>query len=76
MKHRGTDRKRILVVKADAALPHSGEVKDGGTVLGELLSVYGAKGFALVRLDRIQEAKGQLTVEQIPVALTRPDWLN
>ncbi len=76
MKHRGTDRKRILVATADAALPASGDVKDGGTVLGELVSVYGSKGFALVRLDRVAEAKGQLTVEQIPVALTRPQWLD
>jgi folate-binding protein YgfZ len=76
MKHRGTDRKRILVVSADTALPPPGaDITSGESVLGELLSVYGAKGFALVRLDRIKEAKTH-TVGQIPVALIRPKWLD
>ena len=77
MKHRGTDRKRILTVSADAALPQAGsEVKSGETVLGELVSVYGSKAFALVRLDRLDTAKDQRMVDKIPVALTRPKWLD
>jgi hypothetical protein len=77
MKHRGTDRKRILAVSAGTALPPAGaDVKAGDSILGELISVYGAKGFALVRLDRIGEAKTPLSVEQIPVALIRPNWLD
>jgi folate-binding protein YgfZ len=77
MKHRGTDRKRILTVSADTALPQAGsEVKSGETVLGELVSVYGSKAFALVRLDRLDAAKTQLTVDKIPVALSRPQWLD
>ena len=75
MKHRGTDRKRILTASAEAALPAAGaEVKAGETIIGELTSVYGSKAFALVRLDRMTGQK-MFTVEKIPVALTRPDWL-
>ena len=77
MKHRGTDRKRILTLSADAALPAPGvEIKNAETVLGEVVSVYGSKAFALVRLDRLDTAKQQLTIEKIPVALTRPKWLD
>jgi folate-binding protein YgfZ len=77
MKHRGTDRKRILTVSAETALPQAGsEVKSGETVLGELVSVYGSKAFALVRLDRLEAANTQPTVDKIPVALTRPKWLD
>ena len=77
MKHRGTDRKRILAVNADAALPAAGAaVMAGESAIGEILSVYGAKGFALVRLDRLEEAKGAPRVENIPVTLKKPDWLN
>ncbi len=77
MKHRGTDRKRLLTVSADAALPQAGaELKAGETLLGELVSVYGSKAFALVRLDRLDAAKAQRMVDQIPVALIRPKWLD
>src|SRR5262249_38734001 len=74
MKHRGTDRKRILLVSADTPLPPSGDIKSGETSVGELLSAYGSKGFVLARLDRMD--KGPFTVEKIPVALTRPQWLD
>ena len=77
MKHRGTDRKRILTVSADAALPPAGaEMKNGGVTIGELVSVYGSMAFVLVRLDRLDQARDQLMVDKIPVALTRPKWLD
>ena len=75
MKHRGKDRKRILTLSADQALPASGEVMAGEMTVGELIAVYGAKGFALMRLDRLEDRK-PLTVDKIPVALTRPKWLD
>jgi folate-binding protein YgfZ len=76
MKHRGTARKRLLTVSADAALPASGDVMAGGSVIGELVAAYGSKGFALVRLDRLEESTAPPTVEKIPVALTKPAWLD
>ena len=76
MKHRGTARKRILTVSADAALPASGDVMAGDTAIGEVVCTYGAKAFALVRLDRLEAHTGQLAVEKIPVALTKPKWLE
>ncbi|HVW73421.1 MAG TPA: hypothetical protein VHC39_07265 [Rhizomicrobium sp.] len=76
MKHRATARKRILTVTADAALPAPGTaVVRGDTEIGELVSNYGAQGFALVRLDRLGEAQGPVRVGEIVVALKRPAWL-
>ena len=77
MKHRGTARKRILGIKAGGALPLPGTaVMSGGTEIGEILSVYGSAGFALMRLDRLGEAKGPLIAENVPVTVFKPEWLG
>jgi folate-binding protein YgfZ len=76
MKHRATARKRILRVTADTLLPEAGTaVRRGGAEIGELLSSYGGQGFALVRLDRLDELPGDTKIGEISVALTRPAWL-
>lgn len=76
MKHRATSRKRILTVTADASLPVTGTgVTRGGVEIGELVSVQGGHGFALVRLDRLEETQGDVKVGEIPVALNKPAWL-
>jgi folate-binding protein YgfZ len=77
MKHRGTARKRLLTVSAEAALPAPGsEINDGAQMLGEIVSVYGSKGFALIRLDRLETAGQMLNATGMPVTLTRPAWLT
>ncbi len=75
MKHRATSRKRILTVTANAPLPAAGPVTKGGVEIGELISTHGDTAFVLVRLDRMEEAHGDVTAAQIPVALTKPVWL-
>jgi folate-binding protein YgfZ len=76
MKHRGTARKRLVTVSADTALPPSGELMAESGVLGEVVAAYGSKAFALVRLDRLEGSTGKFQVAQIPVALTKPAWLD
>ncbi len=76
MKHRATTRKRILTVTADTALPPSGTLSRGGAEIGEVLCAYGSSAFVLVRMDRLQESSGNVTVSEIPVALNRPSWLQ
>ncbi len=77
MKHRGTARKRILPVKADGMLPPAGTAITSAVLeVGEIISTYGAEGFALVRLDRLDEAKASLTAGTIAVTLARPSWLD
>lgn len=76
MKHRATSRKRILTASADTALPAAGaSVTRGGTDIGELVSVYDNRGFALVRLDRLEETSGDVRIGEIQVALNKPAWL-
>jgi folate-binding Fe-S cluster repair protein YgfZ len=77
MKHRGTARKRLLVVDAEATLPTTGELRAGGHGIGEIISTYGQRGFALVRLDRLEEAGGaDVEVDGVRVAVTKQDWLS
>lgn len=62
MEHRGTVRKRIVRVVAEAELPSSRpDVMMGDVVIGKLGSVAGRQGLAMIRLDRAIEAidKGQ-----------------
>jgi folate-binding protein YgfZ len=77
MKHRGTARKRILTVHAEGMLPPVGTAITSDTLeIGEVVSTYGTQGFALVRLDRLDEAKASLTAATIAVTVTRPAWLD
>lgn len=75
MKHRATTRKRILTVTAKRALPTNGALSRGGSEIGELLSTFGNTAFVLVRMDRLDEASGDMSVGEIPVDLQRPAWL-
>jgi folate-binding protein YgfZ len=79
MKHRGTARKRLLSVStvSGAALPAHGEKLMGdGQEIGLLQSVYGARGFALVRLDRLQDVgEAAIAIAETAVQIAKPDWL-
>jgi tRNA-modifying protein YgfZ len=77
MKHRGTARKRLLVVQSDDVLPQPGTALKAGTRdIGEITSAYGSRGFALVRLDRLEEA-GHDAIEAggVRVGVIKPSWL-
>ena len=79
MKHRGTARKRLLVVESTdkSALTAGGELRAAGHAIGDIVSVYGEHGFALVRLDRLAEAAGALIdANGIAMSVTKQDWLS
>jgi hypothetical protein len=80
MKHRGTARKRLLPIASSDGrnLPAAGtQVRGGETSLGEITSVYGARGFALIRLDRWQEAGPvQSHAGDLTIASSKPAWLG
>ncbi len=78
MKHRGTDRKRLLLVASldGTPLPAPGTpVQAGAMDLGAITAGYGGRGFALIRLDRLGEAQAPFTAAGLGVALTKQDWL-
>ncbi len=77
MKHRGTARKRLLPVEGSRELSTGvGSVTAKGQDIGELISTYGTKGFALVRLDRLSEA-GDAVIEigSNVLKVAKPGWL-
>ncbi len=79
MKHRGTARKRLIAVaSADgSALTAGGELRANGHAIGEITSVYGSRGFAQVRLDRLAEAgDAPVDVGGAHVTVTKQDWLK
>lgn len=77
MKHRGTAKKRILGLKAPSPLPPAGTaIFSGPTEMGEILASYGSAGFALMRLDRLDEAKAPLMADNMTLTAFRPRWLE
>ncbi|MBB3314308.1 hypothetical protein FHT77_000150 [Rhizobium sp. BK181] len=78
MQHRGTARRRVVTVKAEATLPPSGtEITAAGKPVGTLGSVVGNGGLAIVRIDRAGEAMAAetpLLAGDIPVTLELPAW--
>lgn len=57
MQHRGTPRRRVLVARAQTALPAPGiPITADGREIGNLGSSAEGVGLALVRIDRVKEA--------------------
>jgi folate-binding protein YgfZ len=55
---RKSARKRIVKVHFDGSAPSSGaEVKAGDIAVGQVGSIYGSEGLAMLRLDRLDDAK-------------------
>jgi tRNA-modifying protein YgfZ len=77
MKHRGTARKRLLVVTTGDGSPLTPDipVTSNGLEIGTVMSAYGARGFALMRLDRLEEA-GALDAGGVAVNVTKQAWLS
>jgi len=75
MKHRATSRKRPVLAVADGALPPPGTAVTQGSEIGEIIAAHGERGFASVRLDKWDEARGA-RVADVEVTLTKPDWLG
>ena len=78
MQHRGTARKRVVMVSANTALPPTGtELTVGGKPIGTLGSVSGTSGLAIVRIDRAGEALHAgmpILAGETVVTLALPAW--
>ena len=78
MRHRGTARRRVVALTADAPLPGPGaEVEAGGRPVGRLGSSAGRHAIGVVRLDRLRAALDahepvRAGGEEVAVAL--PAW--
>lgn len=78
MQHRGTARKRFVMVRGKADLPASRtEIMAGPAAIGIMGSSVGGMGLALVRLDRAAEAIAAGTpfrAADIELELAVPPW--
>jgi tRNA-modifying protein YgfZ len=78
MQHRGTARRRVLIVSAERPLPAPGtELTVAGRPVGTLGTTAGKTGLAIARIDRVKAAldAGQpIMADDAPVSLTIPAW--
>ena len=74
MKHRGTARRRPVIVSGVEA-EAGAEVMAGGRVAGTLGQVVDGRAVAVLRLDRITDVSA-VTVEGKPVTVELPSWAN
>lgn len=78
MQHRGTARRRLVQIDAEAALPPSGtDITAGGKTIGMLGTVSGQSGLAIVRTDRVGAALASgtaLLAEDVSVTARLPEW--
>lgn len=80
MQHRGTARRRVLIVSAASPLPAPGtDLVSGGKVMGMLGSVSGAHGLAIARIDRVKaalDAGAEITAGKVAVTPAIPTWAS
>lgn len=78
MKHRGTARRRVVIVSAENTLPATGtEITAGGKPIGVLGTVNGTQGLAIVRTDRAADAMASgnaMTAEGVTLSVVLPAW--
>ena len=78
MRHRGSARKRVITVSAEAPLPEAGsDILAGDRVIGRLASHDGTRGLALIRLDRLAaglRSGAAITVDGISLEASIQDW--
>jgi folate-binding Fe-S cluster repair protein YgfZ len=78
MEHRGTARTRIVPILADGFAPDAGvPVMAGDKQVGITGSHAGERGLAMLRLDRVADARAAgtaLTAGGVNVEPRKPDW--
>jgi tRNA-modifying protein YgfZ len=77
MKLKAELRKRILPVGGSAPLPGAGtQVTADGAALGPLIAASGTRGLALLRLDRLADAKeDSIRAQDVQLTILWPKWL-
>ena len=77
MQNRATVRKRVVPIRGDAPLTTGTDITAGAAVIGTVGSVAGTDALAMLRLDRVAEAKSKgepLRAGGIPITLRMATW--
>lgn len=78
MQHRGTARRRVLLISAASDLPAPGtDLISGGKVVGTLGSVSGTHGLAIARIDRVKaalDAGAAISAGDVAITPEIPSW--
>jgi tRNA-modifying protein YgfZ len=78
MHHRGTARRRLVILRAERPLPATGtDVTAGGRAIGTLGTVCGEEALAILRIDRAAEAMETdipILAGETPVSLHLPAY--
>ncbi|WP_320199364.1 YgfZ/GcvT domain-containing protein [Agrobacterium sp. rho-13.3] len=78
MKHRGTARRRVVIVSGVAELPATGtDIVAGGKPIGTLGTVLGTQALAIIRTDRAADAMASgadITAGGVAVTVALPAW--
>ncbi len=75
MEHRGTARSRIVPVALAGKPPAKGTgIRSGEAQIGTLLSAAGGHALALIRLDRLAEAREPLMADGVTLTALKPGW--
>jgi len=77
MHHKQAARKRILPVSSTDTLTTGAAIMTDGKSIGEILTSTGPQALAVLRLDKADAALAagtDLTVENTPLTLIRPEW--
>jgi folate-binding protein YgfZ len=74
MKHRATSRKRLVIFESQAAIEPGASVQSGGKDVGEVIAMHGTRGFALLRLDKLDDS-APVSSGSNPLILIKPSWL-
>lgn len=80
MHHRGTARRRLVIVRGEGTLPAPGTtIEAGGRPLGTLGTCVGSDGLAIARIDRVKEAMDAgtpITADSLALTLSLPEWVS
>jgi len=79
MQHRGTARRRVLIVSGDALPAPGAEITARGKALGTLGSTAGGKGIAILRIDRVKDALdagAPIMAGDVAVDVAIPAWAS
>ena len=77
MQHRGTARRRIMVLRAEGHLTPGANLEAGGKGIGTVLSATGSLGIGMVRIDRLADAlrAGETpSADGVPLEAEVPAW--